>query len=98
MLEDQASALHLHHCNRSLSIFITFAPSDRLPIHGKGSGIFYSELDQHGLVVMLRWRCLESHLEQMDALLNGQAGNATAKLIQHALLVLTASILGAGCI
>ena len=47
---------------------------------------------------MLRQHCLESHLEQMDALLNGQAGNATAKLIQHALLVLTASVLDAGCI
>lgn len=41
---------------------------------------------------------MESHLEQMNALLNGQAGNAIAKLIQHALLVLAANVLGAGCI
>ena len=73
-----------------------FAPNDRLSIQSRGSGIIHSELDQHGHVVTLKRHRLESHLEQMDALLNGQSGNATAKLIQHALLALTASVLGAG--
>ncbi len=88
--------MHMHASQHHIKQ--TCAPSDRLAIHSRGSNSLHADLDQYGFVVMLRRHWLESDLEQTDALLNGQAGNATAKLIQHALLVLTASVLGAGCV